>query len=191
MTNSKGQFWSLDLLLAAVLFTLALGVIVSNSELWVLESQESGSAVDLQTTARLFSNALVSKADIIIGQGGSKEAVRCQWSQSTAPRDISWVENCLVNPAGPKELTPESLGFPSGKYGIHFEDVGITSSSPELYNITSSEIPTDRPYISIERSMLASTNGQPTVAELWDCMAGSCPANLVLTKVTLTVWRLD
>lgn len=184
--NEKGQFWSLDMVLAAVLFTLALGVVISQSEWWVLQTQENDNMTNLQTASKLLGNALVSKPEIflVIPLTDTNENIRCRIDQNKQPFDLSWVENCLVNPTVSLELTPESLGFPSGVYGINFED-GVGNMLP---NISSDPIPSDRPVLSVRRVVMVLPSN-PTVDFIWSCMQDGCDPSV--DTVTLTVWRLD
>ncbi len=64
--NSRGQFWSLDVVLAAAIFTLAIGLILSNSELNIYYSQQERNSRELLSEALLGSNNLVSQSDFLV-----------------------------------------------------------------------------------------------------------------------------
>ncbi len=64
--NSRGQFWSLDIVVAAAVFTLAIGLILSSSELSIFYSQQEKNSQQLLSAAILSSNNLMSRSDIIL-----------------------------------------------------------------------------------------------------------------------------
>jgi hypothetical protein len=62
--NSRGQFWSLDVVLAAAIFTLALGLVISSSELSVFYGQQERNTQELLSAALLTSNNFASRSDM-------------------------------------------------------------------------------------------------------------------------------
>lgn len=62
--NSRGQFWSLDVVLAAAIFTLAIGLVLSSSELSIFYGQQEKNTQQLFTTTFLNSNNLTSRTDL-------------------------------------------------------------------------------------------------------------------------------
>ncbi len=64
--NSRGQFWSLDVVLAAAIFTLAIGLILSSSELSIFYGQQERNSRQLLSEALLGSNNLVSRSDFLV-----------------------------------------------------------------------------------------------------------------------------
>ncbi len=64
--NSRGQFWSLDVVLAAAVFTLAIGLLLSSSELTLFYNQQERNANNLLLTALLGSNNFTSQADFLV-----------------------------------------------------------------------------------------------------------------------------
>ncbi len=63
---SRGQLWSLDVVLAAVIFTLAIGVVISQSELSIFYSQQERNQHEVLAMTLMASNNLVSQGDIMV-----------------------------------------------------------------------------------------------------------------------------
>lgn len=64
--NSRGQFWSLDVVLAAAVFTLAVGLLLSSSELTLFYNQQERNSNNLLLTTLLASNNFASQADFLV-----------------------------------------------------------------------------------------------------------------------------
>lgn len=62
--NSRGQFWSLDIILAAAIFTLAFGLVLSSMELSVFYGQQERNTRELFSSAISGSNLLASSSDL-------------------------------------------------------------------------------------------------------------------------------
>ncbi len=166
--NSRGQLWSLDVVLAAVVFTLALGVVISQSELHLFYDQQDTQSLTLWNASLFASNMAVSKPDV--GVGGNN--IRCGPAKWSTDNDLSWMENCLL--IDTQSPTPTALGIPPG-YSISF--TGLPSS-----------VPANTSYYSITRTVLvlpASTEA----SGFRQCMDGACPGGVVPIPITLTVWR--
>ncbi len=184
MHFQKGQIWSLDVVLAAVLFTLAIGLIVGQTELNVFASQQDRNMRELQSMALLASYSLVSSPEVPIttpSPSSVRENIRCGagpngWSFDY---DLSWIQNCILNRPG--SLSPDSLGLPSG-FDVRVEvDGGLFP-----WFVTTSSLPLDVPFFSVSRRMLIL----PDVAgpsEFRSCLDGGCASEL--HDVTITVWR--
>lgn len=64
--NSRGQFWSLDVVLAAALFTLAIGLVLSQTELLLFYGQQDRLTRELVSAFFLGSNNLMSQRDLVV-----------------------------------------------------------------------------------------------------------------------------
>lgn len=190
MRSSRGQLWSLDVVLAGVLFTLAVGLILSQTELNVFSSQQERNMRELQTVALMASNALTSQADLSVSPFGSPENIRCGPNFQTTlsspiPRgwsydyDLSWMENCFIDRAA--VLTPASLGMPAG-FGVQ---VSIPSGGAPLLLSTATP-PVNVPIARVTRKMLIFPSHVGAV-EFRQCLDGGCANKLV--DVTVSVWR--
>lgn len=166
--NARGQLWSLDVVLAAVVFTLALGVVLSQSELHLFYDQQDTQSLTLWDASLFASNMLVSKPDVGVASG---QNIRCGPAKWSADNDLSWMENCMIFDATPP--TPSSLGIPPG-YSISFTGPSGVPSNTSYYSIT-------RTVLVLPASANASAYRQ--------CMDGACPSALVPVPITLTVWR--
>jgi hypothetical protein len=193
MNGTKGQLWSLDAVLAGVLFTLALGLILSQTELHVFSSQQERNARELQQVALFASNALASKADLLVQTTNplGTENIRCGpnfentftgpqgrgWSYDN---DLSWMENCFIDRDG--TLSPASLGLPPG-YSMNVS--GAVEGNP--LQLDTSLLSPDVPFASITRKMFVFPTHAGTIA-FRDCLDGSCVASY-LSDITISVWR--
>lgn len=106
--NSRGQFWSLDIILAAAIFTLAIGLILSSSELSIFYGQQEKNSYQLLSTALLGSNNLVSRNDISLQylpdlcdptRGG--DPALCTTTPATCPTCIDVHDTTLNIRCGP------------------------------------------------------------------------------------------
>jgi len=61
--NNNGQFWSLDIVLAAAIFTLALGLVLSSVELSIFYSQQEKNSRELLSATIAASNLMASQSD--------------------------------------------------------------------------------------------------------------------------------
>ncbi len=108
--DARGQLWSLDVVLAAVVFTLAIGLIISQSELATYYGQQDRSTRALWIYALLASNGVTSKAEITIPQiyplcvadinqvgGGPFVSVACPFVQGS-PTIVTVAENVRCGP---------------------------------------------------------------------------------------------
>ena len=185
MHAQKGQIWSLDVVLAAVLFTLAMGLIISQTELNVFHSQQERNMRELHGMALLASNALVGSPELTIvspAPSSIKENIRCGpnpggWSHDY---DLSWMPNCIVDRPG--DLSPQSLGL-SSEFGVRVEAIG----APALL-MTSSSIPPGASFYSVSRRVLVMDAGAGAV-EFHDCAVGLACAG-TMRDVIVTVWRV-
>ncbi len=185
MRSQKGQMWSLDVVLAAVLFTLAMGLILSQTELNVFHAQQERNMRELHGMALLASNALVGSPEITItspSPSSVNENIRCGpnpggWSYEY---DLSWMPNCIVDRPG--TISPASLGLPL-EYGVRVEAIG----APPL-SVTSTPIPPGVPYYSVSRRMLVM-DADAGAVEFHDCVVGvTCTGTM--RDIQVTVWRV-
>ncbi|MFH0970919.1 MAG: hypothetical protein V1776_05715 [Candidatus Diapherotrites archaeon] len=183
MFFAKGQLWSLDVVLAGVVFTLALGLILSQTELNIFASQQERNMRELQLIAYTASNALVSKVDIA---PSSTENIRCGPNFSSSGTngwsdegDLSWLENCLIQGGN---IPSSELGIPAGYSFNLTADVGSTPTK-----LGGDAIPPNVSFASVQRTLLlfASQVGPDDFRECLD--AASCSGTL--TTFTLSVWR--
>lgn len=184
-SSSRGQLFSLDVILAAVLFTLALGMLLNQSELWISSQHQSVETDELHRVALLVSSALVSKPQLNAVAGGLNVDLRCAPAEWAAHNDISWVENCMwADPAQNYVLSSSGLGIPSG-YGFKIR----FSNSPQTIPFTPSgtpTIPAGVAYQTIDRNMLVfSSNPSSTIIS--NCFSMGCASNIQLVHVS--VWR--
>ena len=185
MRSPKGQIWSLDVVLAAVLFTLAMGLIISQTELNVFHSQQERNMRELHGVALLASAMLVGNPEITIvspAPSSVKENIRCGpnpggWSYDY---DWSWLPNCIVDRPG--TLSSQSLGLPP-EFGVRVEAVG----SPSL-NLTATPVPVGVPFLGVSRRVLVM-DADAGAVEFHDCMVGTACAG-TMRDVIVTVWRV-
>ncbi len=181
--NSHGQFWSLDVVLAGVIFTLALGLVLSRAELWETFSHSQNSQNELQEKLLLASNALASKPYLMFtNPSPPPHNLRCsipEWSKVEGK-----VENCLVDaPSGTYVFPPPTeWGLPASGYGV-----GISSSALPFLSQVSSVPPLNAEYVSISRTMLVFPS-HPNAQQIRDCYYSTCAGTIA--PVTLTVWRV-
>lgn len=185
--SRKGQLFSLDVVLAAVIFTLALGLIVNQSELWVLNSQSQRENQELHNYLVLASNALVSKPELWASVAGSSAVnLRCVPNEWKLHNDYSWVENCMwrvTSPATVYVLPPQELGLPSNylyqlRIGINPIPIYPTSSA--------TVIPFNQPIQTLDRDMLVF-DSNPSALQISTCLNAGCPLNI--QTVQLTIWK--
>lgn len=185
MRAQRGQIWSLDVVLAAVLFTLAIGLILSQTELNVFNSQQERNMRELHAMALLGSTSLTASPEILITSPSSQvENIRCGpspdgWSYDY---DLSWMPNCIVDRPG--TLTGASLGLPPG-FDVRVEADALGSSL--LLTTNSPAIPTADPYVSITRRVLV-LDASAGAVEFHGCMEND-PCVGSMRDVTITVWR--
>lgn len=185
MHSQKGQIWSLDVVLAAVLFTLALGLIISQTELNVFHSQQERNMRELHGMALLASNAFVGRPELTIVSPtpfSVKENIRCGpnpggWSHDY---DLSWMPNCIVDRPG--ILSSESVGLPS-EFGVRVDAIGV----PSLL-MTSPPIAPGASFYSVSRRVLVMDASAGAV-EFHDCAVGVTCAG-TMRDIVITVWRV-
>lgn len=185
MHSSRGQIWSLDVVLAAVLFTLAMGLILSQTELNVFHSQQERNMRELHTMALLASSALATGPEVLITSPSSQiENIRCGpnpggWSYDY---DLSWMPNCIVDRPG--DLSPSSLGLPS-EFGVRVEVI----NDPLL--MTASSIPPGASFYSVSRRVLV-LDADAGATKFHDCAAGlaGLACDEMMHDIVITVWRV-
>ena len=204
--NASGQLWSLDVIFAGVIFTLALGIVLSQVELSIFSTQQEDSIRELRLVAIQASNFLVSNPDLIVYNPVSGDVyanTRCGPKFEAVPPgndypgwisegDLSWVESCILNRTwsvayDDAVLPKEYLGIPEGfSYHLVIPRPGFLFSPLEEYG---SPLPSsDVSQFSIVRKILAlryEGEGDPFIYR--NCLDGLCADKVV--DATLTVWR--
>lgn len=181
MRSQKGQIWSLDVVLAAVLFTLAMGLILSQTELNVFNSQQERNMRELHTMALAASSVLASSPEVLLTTSSGDRNIRCGPSENgwSYDYDLSWMPNCIVNIPG--TLSPEALGLPPG-YDVSVQEAGGTSLL-----FATSPVPADKPFSSVTRWMRVLSEDDHSI-EFHDCFESLCSG--FEYGVTVSVWRI-
>ena len=172
--NARGQIWSLDVVLAAVVFTLALGLVLSQSELHLFYDQQDTHSRELWNATLFSSNMLVSKPDASVLVGVQTQNARCGPSVWVKDNDLSWMENCFVN----LTATPSTsfLGVPPS-YSIALKGISGLTGWPIP--------PTNPTYYSLSRTLLLVPSSA-SAKDYRQCLDGACPFSSV--PITLTSW---
>ena len=203
----------LDVILAAVVFTLALGLLIGQAEKRVYLSQENERTEELQRITLLSAAAasmhpqfIVATCEKFIAGIGA-----CGCSGTICPTDIGWAENLRCGPNVSKE--DDSSIVPLNLYGwVSDYDLSpiphcmIDRKAPARLNVIElsneyswrmdsptykfklvfSPLPSTVNYFSVKRHMLVfPTHVGPL--EYRKCLDGQCAADL--HDVTITVWR--
>ncbi|QQR92641.1 MAG: hypothetical protein IPJ89_00135 [Candidatus Iainarchaeum archaeon] len=180
MPTQRGQLFSLDMIVAAVLFTVALGLLLGQSELWISSEHQSRETSELHAVALLASNALTSKPQITASDGAIAVNLRCAPAEWAAHQDISWVENCVwFDPTKSYAMTTEGLGIPPG-YGFK---IGFTNPAFDIP--AGLVIPAGKAFMTIDRNMLVFPSN-PSAAAIATCFSAGCPGNI--QTVHISVW---
>jgi hypothetical protein len=105
--NARGQFWSLDIILAAAIFTLALGLVLSSVELSIFYGQQEKNSQQLLAATISTANLMASQSDLWMQytpaqcdplRGGDANACSHQTCQtSVCATDVLSLEGLLVN----------------------------------------------------------------------------------------------
>lgn len=179
--RAKGQLFSLDIILAAVIFTLALGLLLGQSELWISSQHQARETNELHAVALLVSNAVTSKPVLTANDGTSNVNLRCTPPEWAAHQDISWVENCVwFDSTKNYSMTAAGLGIPPG-YGFR-----IAFTNPNFVIPAAQTIPTGKAFQTIDRNMLVFTSN-PSITTITNCFKMGCAANI--QTVHVSVWR--
>ena len=185
MNEQKGQIWSLDVVLAGVLFTLAIGLILSQTELGVFNSQQERNARDLYGMGWYASNVFATAPEVIITSppSSSRTNIRCGPHASgwSVDNDLSWMPNCIVDYPG--DITASDLGLPD-EYAVGVHATGVPS-----LNLTPVDPPAGSSFVSVARSIivLPATPAPPDAVLLRTCLEGGCAS--YVREVTITIWR--
>ncbi len=183
--SSRGQLFSLDVILAAVLFTLALGMLLNQSELWISSQHQRTETQELHELALLASNALVSNPDLNASFASTTVNLRCAPPEWAAHNDISWVENCMwVDPAQSYSLSSSGLGIPPG-YGFKIRFSNSAQTIP-FTPVGAPTIPAGVAFQTIDRNMLVFSSN-PSSTTLANCFSVGCASNIQI--VHISVWR--
>lgn len=194
--NARGQLWSLDVVLAAVIFTLALGIVLSQSELRLYYSQQETQSLGLWNASIFISNMLASKPDVMIFQSTNTENIRCgpnfDWSGAnpvswTVDNELSWLENCLIDVSA--DLDPDAIGVPPG-YSFSFSGNVYNGATYDVLELNTPSIPSPPPVISqfsFSRKMLFFPQHEGA-AQYRQCLDGGCSD--YVTDLNITVWSV-
>ena len=183
MNGQRGQAFSLDVVLAAALFTLAIGWVLAQSELQVNADQENNLFQGRLEEALWASNFFASRPDLVLGNVGSTEDLRCgpNYGGGTdgwlSDNEGSWLENCWID--RPLDLGTASPPLVSGSYDVQVSRSGNVS-------LVSAAPPAGEPFATVTRRMLVFDS--PSSPEQWrTCLDGGCGSHV--ETVTLRVWR--
>ena len=199
--NSRGQLFSLDLVIALALIILAVGLLYRNAELFQYANKDSAIQAELYRVGLNASNQLVGNPFL-----------NCALVMDGTPsKFITFLPNCLtIDRAGnlppsdrhlgwnkPGKITKGALGIPDGySCNVEFQPVPAADLKKECndsYATAGAEN-----IFSIERKavFLNKTNeneaGQITKSELEDCRddpALATPCLLMESTATLRVWK--
>lgn len=213
--NQRGQFWTLDVILAAVIFTLALGLIIGQAEKRVYFSQENERAEDIERIALLSSAAATMHPQFVVAtcQKFINQGLPCECTGAFClPDSDGWVENLRCGPNATKKppynnFTPLTLfGWVSDFDISPIPHCMIDQKAParlsvlELSNeyswrmdsptytfkLVFEPLPKNSAYYSIKRHMLLYAT-QMGPLEFRKCLDGGCASDL--HDVVITVWR--
>lgn len=181
--RSRGQLWSLDVVLAAVVFTLAIGIILGQSELQIFYGQQDRITHERVQMALFASNGVASKPDVFFGN----ENIRCgpNFAGSTiygwaSDNELSSLENCLVDSSAP--FTPDAFGLPAPYL------LSLSSFIPTHFSGSPAVPSTLDAYAKIPRRVLIfDAQSQVDAFKLRQCLDGGC--NSEMATLTATVWR--
>ncbi len=181
MASQRGQLFSLDIILGAVLFTLVLGLLLGQSELWISSQHQSRETAELHAMSLLASNALVSNPILSASDGVGVVNLRCAPAEWAAHNDISWVENCAwFDSSKNYSISSSGLGIPAG-YGFL-----IAFSNPPFVLPSGQQVPANKAFASVDRNMLIFASN-PSAGMISSCFVNGCPNNI--QSVRISVWR--
>lgn len=208
--NARGQLWSLDVVLAAVVFTLAIGILLSQSELHVLYGQQDTLERGLDHAALFASSALTSNPQFLVptipegctssscGAGlyapSLIENLRCGPNAAVtgtqASHSLEWKGWGFDHDLSGMEncLIDQDAPYSADTLGVSpsfaLAVQGPSGSPLQLYPTTS--LPSGSSFISFSRRMLVFPDHVDAV-QLRQCMDGACGSQL--KDVTVQVWR--
>jgi len=171
--NSKGQMFSLDLIIAISFVVLAIGLLYQQAELFHYYEKDNALQSELYRIGYNASNQLVGNPDVI-----------CPLTTQTGGTIIDYLPNCLPSSGVTKDaITKASLGIPDDY------DCSIT---PSISNYClSSNLPGDASNVfSIDRNVVILNSGDSiTKAQFEDCINSAVNCALEETTINLKVWK--
>ncbi|MDP2666992.1 MAG: hypothetical protein Q8P05_05840 [Candidatus Diapherotrites archaeon] len=213
MVNPRGQFWTLDVVLAAVVFTLALGLVLGQAEKQVYLAQEEKEYAELVRVTNLAAAALTSHPEIVVSLCFDGQSRKFKFTNCTLSTDEQWAENIRCGPNTTRSISNLGVVGPlkSSAWATDYElspmlncfvdrPAGARLSVLDLFNdylfrldtpgykhkMLFAPRPPGQPFFSIERKMLLF-DAHPDPIGLRKCMDGLCGVDL--NRVRITVWK--
>lgn len=170
--NSKGQVFSLDLILGFALTILAIGLLFKHAELMNYLQKDNTLQAELFRVGMNASNLLVANPEL-----------NCRLDSSAM---IDYLPNCLpTSNSGIARLTRQNLGIPSN-YNCALEIDGVLVSGGDCTSMPLAEEPNvfsiDRKVVSLGSDAISKSDFDKCVNALAGCPLSSATVNLKVWK---------
>lgn len=168
--QKKGQFFSLDFLLAMGLMVLAMGIVIKFSEQTVFDWQEKQQQTQLENSAKTAVLLLLSNPKLT-----------CEITAADGTPLGIHVNNCID--ARSPNFTQTTLGLPPElQFDIYNQNTDTTLASTGTPN-------PDTPAVFKTTINAVVSNGPILKASLYHCLQQKSNCDLIQQTIQVTVWK--